>query len=189
MNFSNHCESFFSKRRNEDSLTTTQIERMIYLIRGHKVMLDSDLAELYGVETKSLKRAVKRNIERFPSDFIFELTKKELADWRYQFGTSNREKMGLRIPPDAFSEGGIAMLSSVLTSIRVVEVNISIMRIFIKMRSFLAMESGLTERVGELEKGTNQLFKSVFERLDNLEDSLRVHPKDRKKIGIYSKDN
>lgn len=168
------------------NLTPAKIERMIYLIRGHKVMLDSDLAELYGVETKSLKRAVKRNIDRFPPDFMFELTKKELEDWRYQFGTSNREKMGLRIPPYAFSEGGIAMLSSVLSSIRAVEVNISIIRTFIKMRSFLVMESGLTERVGQLEQGTNQLFKSVFERLDNLEDTLPEHHRDRKKIGIHT---
>lgn len=72
---------------------------MIYLIRGHKVMLDSDLASLYGVETKALKRAVKRNINRFPEDFMFEMSKEELDDWRRQFGTSNKEKMGLRIPP------------------------------------------------------------------------------------------
>lgn len=170
-----------------ESLSSAKIEKMIYLVRGYKVMLDSDLAELYGVETKSLKRAVKRNIERFPPDFMFELTKKELEDWRYQFGTSNREKMGLRIPPYAFMEGGIAMLSSVLSSVRAVGVNISIMRIFIKMRSFLVMESGLTERVGQLEKGTNQLFKSVFERLDSLEDTLPEHPKDRKRIGIHTK--
>ena len=128
-----------------EKTTITKIEKIIYIIRGQKIMLDSDLAELYEVETKSLKRAVKRNIERFPPDFMFELTKDELEDWRYQFGTSNREKMGLRIPPYAFTEGGIAMLSSVLTSKRAIEVNISIMRIFIKMRSFLAMGPSVSE--------------------------------------------
>ena len=88
----------------------------IYLIRGKKVMLDMDLSELYGVETKQLKRAVRRNIERFPLDFMFELTKEELQNWRSQFGTSNREKMGLRIPPFAFTDYGVLMLSSILNS-------------------------------------------------------------------------
>ncbi len=81
------------------NINLIKIESMIYLIRGHKVMLDSDLASLYGVETKALKRAVKRNINRFPEDFMFEMSKEELDDWRRQFGTSNKEKMGLRIPP------------------------------------------------------------------------------------------
>jgi hypothetical protein len=85
----------------------SKIEKMIFVIRGQKVMLDMDLAELYEVETKALKRAVRRNIQRFPSDFMFELTKQELENWRYQFGTSNKEKMGLRIPPFAFTEQGV----------------------------------------------------------------------------------
>lgn len=103
------------------------IVNKIYLIRGQKVMLDRDLAELYGVETKSLKRAVKRNIERFPSDFMFELTDEELENWRYQIGTSNLEdgsKMGLRHAPYAFTEQGVAMLSSVLNSAQAIKVNI-----------------------------------------------------------------
>lgn len=82
-----------------NSISLFKIESMIYVIRGHKVMIDSDLAELYGVETKALKRAVRRNINRFPSDFMFEMSKEELENWRPQFGTSNKEKMGLRIPP------------------------------------------------------------------------------------------
>ena len=88
----------------------------IYLVRDQKVMLDYDLAALYGVETKQLKRAVRRNIEKFPHDFMFELNKEELQNWRRQFGTSNREKMGLRIPPFAFTDYGVLMLSSVLNS-------------------------------------------------------------------------
>ena len=86
----------------------------IYVIRGIKVMLDMDLAELYDVETKYLKRAVRRNLIRFPEDFMFELTRKELIDWRCQFGTSNRDKMGLRVPPFAFTEHGVLMLACVL---------------------------------------------------------------------------
>ena len=158
---------------------------MIYVIRGHKVMMDSDLAELYGVETKTLKRAVKRNLARFPSDFMFELTKKELQNWRYQFGTSNREKMGLRIPPFAFTEQGVAMLSSVLRSERAIQVNISIMRIFTKLRSFLMLEKDLREKMDKLEKDTNRMFKVVFERLDEYEEIITPKlPPNRKKIGL-----
>lgn len=87
-------------------LNLSKIENMIYVIRGQKVMLDSDLASLYGVETKALKRAVRRNISRFPNDFMFEMTFEELENWRYQFGTSNREKMGLRVQPFVFTELG-----------------------------------------------------------------------------------
>ena len=97
-----------------DKVNLEKIDKMIYVIRGQKVMLDSDLAELYGVETKMSKRAVKRNINRFPLDFMFELTDEELKNWRYQFGTSNKTKMGLRINPFVFTEQGLAMLSGVL---------------------------------------------------------------------------
>ena len=100
------------------------IASKIYLIRGIKVMLDRDLAELYGVDTKRLKEQVRRNIERFPEDFMFELTKEELENWRSQFATSNRDIMGLRIPPFAFTEHGVLMLSSVLKSERAIQVNI-----------------------------------------------------------------
>jgi hypothetical protein len=99
----------------------------IYLIRGQKVMLDRDLASLYAVETRRLKEQVRRNINRFPKDFMFELTKEELNDWRSQFATSNSEIMGIRHPPFAFTEHGILMLSGVLNSKRAIEVNIPIM--------------------------------------------------------------
>jgi hypothetical protein len=101
------------------------IASKIYLIRNTKVMLDRDLAELYHVETKNLKRAVRRNIDRFPNDFMFELSKKEMEDWRCQFGTSNKDKMGLRYKPMVFTEQGVAMLSSVLRSKRAVHVMFS----------------------------------------------------------------
>ena len=109
--------------------TTVPIESIvskIVFIRDEKVMLDRDLAELYGVETKVLKQAVRRNIKRFPGDFMFELTKKEFENWRSQFVTSNSDKMGLRYKPMAFTEQGVAMLSSVLHSNRAIEVNIAI---------------------------------------------------------------
>ena len=107
-------------------LPVESITNKIYFIRDHKVMLDRDLADLYGVETRLLKRTVRRNIDRFPSDFMFELTKKELENWRCQFGTSNNIKMGLRYSPMAFTEQGVAMLSSVLNSKRAIQVNIQI---------------------------------------------------------------
>ena len=107
--------------KNEMMIPEEVIMSKIYLIRGVKVMLDLDLAELYGVETKQLKRAVRRNLSRFPDDFMIELTYVELNNWRSQFGTSNREKMGMRIPPFAFTEHGILMLASVLNSERAIQ--------------------------------------------------------------------
>lgn len=119
-----------------------KIEAMIYSIRGQKVMLDSDLAQLYGVETGALNRQVKRNINRFPSDFMFQLSKIEDESLRCQIGISNEVKGGRRYLPYVFTENGVAMLSSVLSSERAVEINISIMRIFTKLRSFHALENG-----------------------------------------------
>ena len=106
------------------SIPIERIENAIYYIRSHKVILDRDLAALYGVETKVLKQAVKRNLDRFPTDFMFELSKEEFENWRSQFVTSKSDKMGLRHPPMAFTEQGVAMLSSVLRSKRAVPVNI-----------------------------------------------------------------
>ncbi|MDC0255565.1 ORF6N domain-containing protein [Bacteriovoracales bacterium] len=165
-------------------ITPKRIEQMIYIIRGQKVMLDSDLGELYEIEKKMLKRAVRRNIERFPDDFMFELTKEELENWRYQFGTSNKEKMGLRVQPFVFTEQGVTMLSSVLRSPKAIQVNISIVRIFIKMRKLLASEESLTDKLEQLEKGSDKLFRIVFERLDNVEKNVPLLPRDRSKIGL-----
>ena len=147
-------------------------------------MIDSDLADLYGVETKILKRAVRRNIERFPEDFMFELTKEELNNWRYQFGRSNKEKMGMRVQPFVFTEQGVTMLSSVLRSPKAIQVNISIVRIFVKMRKLLAADESLTEKLDQIERGSYQLFRIVFERLDNIEKKIPLLPKDRNKIGL-----
>jgi len=127
----------------------------ICLIRGRKVMLDRDLAELYGVETKQLKRQVKRNIERFPDDFMFELNDTEFREWRGQFGTSNEgDKMGLRYAPYAFTEQGVAMLSSVLNSKMAIEVNIQIIRIFTKMRELLLNYKDVLLKIEQLERQT-----------------------------------
>lgn len=161
-----------------------KIENMIYVIRGQKVMLDSDLAELYGVLTKNLNKAVQRNIERFPRDFMFQLTSEEADSLRFQIGTSKMGRGGRRYLPFVFTEGGVAMLSSVLASDEAARVNISIIRTFIKLRSFLAMENSLSERVSKLELGTNKLFKVVFERLDAVEESTPYLKPGRKKIGL-----
>jgi phage regulator Rha-like protein len=109
----------------------------IYLIRNIKVMLDRDLAELYGVETKRLKEAVRRNIARFPEDFMFEMTNDEFLYWRSQFASSNSEKMGLRYAPFCFTEQGVTMLSCVLNSTRAIQLNIQIVRIFTRIREAL----------------------------------------------------
>jgi phage regulator Rha-like protein len=166
-------------------ITPKQIEKMIYIIRGQKVMVDNDLANLYGVLTKNFNKAVKRNIDRFPSDFMFQLTTEEFEILRFQIGTSNeKEHGGRRYMPYAFTEAGVAMLSSVLNSVEAIQVNISIIRTFIKMRHLLASEESLTDRVEKLEKGTDRLFKIVFERLDNVEERVPLLPKDRNKIGL-----
>ena len=161
------------------------IEGSIYIIRGQRIMLDFDLARLYGVETKNLKKAVRRNTERFPEDFMFELTKDELKNWRFQFGTSNFENKGLRICPFAFTENGVAMLSAVLNSQNAIHVSISIMRTFTRLRSFLAMETKLDKKIDTLGKDTTKVFKVVFERLDAIDEKIApILPAKRKKIGL-----
>ena len=164
-----------------------QIENIIYVIRGQRVMLDSDLARLYGVETKNLNKAVDRNMRRFPNDFMFQITEIEDKSLRFQIGTSKDGKGGRRYLPYVFTENGVAMLSSVLSSERAVDINIAIMRIFTKLRSFHALESNLAIEVKELKDNSNRLFKIVFERLDSIEEDLTPKlPSNRKKIGIRS---
>lgn len=161
-----------------------KIESMIYIIRGQKVMMDSDLAELYGVETKHLNRAVKRNLLRFPEDFMFQLTNHELKKIQ-KIKNFSDSYGGSRKIPFAFTENGIAMLSSVLNSNKAIIINISIIRIFTKLRSFLLLEKGLSERIDKLENGTNQVFKAVFERLDSIEDVIDTKlPTTKRKIGL-----
>jgi hypothetical protein len=142
-----------------------RVERAIYLIRGQKVLLDRDLAALYGVSTKALKQAVRRNGRRFPDDFMFILTPEELANWRSQFVTSNSDRMGLRHAPMAFTEQGVAMLSGLLNSRRAIEVNIAIMRTFVKLRRMLEGHEKLARKLAELESKCDEQFRVVFEVL------------------------
>src|SRR5262245_52551439 len=130
----------------EVSIPAERLERSILLIRDHKVMLDEDLAELYEVETKNLVKAVKRNIERFPSHFMFQLTFQEFTHLRFQLGTSNG-RGGRRTPPYAFTEQGVAILSSVLRSQRAIQVNIAIMDTFVRLRQMLSSHEVLARRL------------------------------------------
>ena len=156
------------------------IEKKILVIRGEKVMLDADLAELYGVETKMLMRAIKRNIDRFPADFMIQLDKEEFENLRFHFGTSSQWG-GRRYLPYAFTEQGVAMLSSVLNSERAVKVNIEIMRAFVKLREMIASHKGLAKRLAELEKKYDAQFKIVFDAIRQ----LMATPEPReKKIGF-----
>ena len=149
------------------------IEKMIYVIRDQKVMFDNDLAQLYEVETRIINRNVQRNINRFPSDFMFQLTDEEYDSLRSQIGISKKGKGGRRYMPYVFTENGVAMLSSVLSSEKAILINVSIMRIFTRLRSFLMLEKNLSEKVTKLEQGTNQMFKVVFEqKLYGVSDNL-----------------
>jgi hypothetical protein len=170
-----------------NSLNIESVEKMIYLIRGQKVMLDSDLAELYEIDTRQLNRQVRRNLNRFPSDFMFELSSEEYQSLMCQNGTSKKGRGGRQKLPLVFTEPGVAMLSSVLTSERAAMVNISIIRTFIKLRSFLSMENTLETKVNKLQEGTNKLFKAVFERLDSIEEATPALKPNRRKIGLKLK--
>jgi phage regulator Rha-like protein len=144
------------------------IERRILLVRRQKVMLDSDLAELYGVETSNLNKAVKRNIDRFPTDFMFQLSKQEAERLRFQDGTSNTGRGGRRYLPYVFTEQGVAMLSSVLRSKQAVHVNIAIMRAFVRLRELLATHKELARKLDELERKYDAQFRVVFEAIRQL---------------------
>lgn len=169
-------------------LKLSQIERMIYVIRGQRVMLDSDLAELYQVETKQLNRQVRRNILRFPNDFMFQLTSEEYEVLKCQIGASKSGSGGKQKLPLVFTENGVAMLSGILNSERAILVNIAIMRIFTRLRSFLLLEQELRKEIKDLKRGTSNMFKIVFERLDSIEDTTPALTPNRKKIGIKVKD-
>lgn len=147
-----------------------RIRNKIYEIRGKKVMLDRDLAELYHVETRRLNEAVKRNIERFPLDFMFQLSKEEVHYWMSQFATSNSIKMGLRKLPYAFTELGVAMLSSVLNSKEAIQVNINIMRAFVQMRQALSELAATNLRVEQLSRRVDQLDHYVDDILRDQND-------------------
>jgi len=169
----------------EVEVTIEQIESSIYLIREEKVMLDEDLAQLYGVETKILNKAVKRNLDRFPEDFMFQLTAEESKNLRFQIGTSKKQRGGRRYLPYAFTEQGVAMLSGVLKSPRAVKVNIEIMRAFVRLRQLMASHTELAGKLLEMEKKYDEQFKVVFDAIR----ALMAPPETKKKkIGFTVKE-
>ncbi|MBW1740089.1 MAG: ORF6N domain-containing protein [Deltaproteobacteria bacterium] len=160
------------------------IQRRIFVIRNERVMIDRALAELYGVETKQLKRAVRRNLDRFPSDFMFELTKEEYDSLRCQIGTLKRGEHTKYLPM-AFTEQGVAMLSSVVNSKQAIEVNILIMRAFVELRKMISSHKALLRKVEEMEKKYDEQFKVVF---DAIRELMTPPEKPRKKIGFVVKE-
>ena len=172
--------------KNISLIPIEKITSKIYLIRKEKVMLDSDLADLYGVETKVLVQAIKRNIDRFPKDFMFQLTADQYKILRSQFVTSNWG--GRRYPPYVFTEQGVAMLSSVLKSKQAIKVNIAIMRAFVELRKFLYSNDKLAVKLNELEKETKKRFEEhqkqislIFEAIKQL---IKDDSKPKKQIGF-----
>ena len=160
-------------------LKETQLATQIHFIRGEQVMLDFDLAALYGVETKVLKQTVKRNIERFPEDFMFELTIQELTNLRSQIVTSSWG--GIRYQPFAFTEQGVAMLSGILKSERAIEVNIAIMRTFVQLRKLMSSNDELAKKINDMEKKYDEQFHVIFEAIKQL---IVEENKPRKAIGF-----
>ena len=133
-------------------------------------MIDRDLAEMYGVETKVLNQAVKRNLERFPNDFMFQLTKEELNNWRSQFVTSKKDRMGLRRPPYAFTEQGVSMLSAVINSKTAIDISVTIIRAFVSIKSFIATHAGIFQRLAIIEQNqivTDKKFEQIFKALED----------------------
>ena len=160
-----------------------RIERRIFFLRGHKIMLSVDLAELYRVETRSLVQAVKRNSDRFPEDFMFQLTEPEFDNLRSQFVISSWG--GHRYPPYAFTEQGVAMLSSVLKSKRAVQVNIEIMRAFVRLRQILSSHKELARKLDKLEQKYDAQFKAVF---DAIRELMTPSEPPRRKIGFHARE-
>jgi hypothetical protein len=172
------------------AIAVERIESQILLVRGQKVILDSDLAELYEVETKMFNRAIKRNLERFPDDFMFQLTATEFDFLRRQSGTSNLRSQigtsswgGRRYLPYAFTEQGVAMLSSVLRSKRAVMVNIEIMRAFVRLRQILGAHADLARKLAALERKYDSQFKAVF---DAIRELMTPPPAKKRPIGFRS---
>jgi hypothetical protein len=164
-----------------------QAEKRILLLRRHRVMLDYDLAELYGVETRALKQAVRRNLDRFPADFMFELVGQEVADMVSQNVIPGRGKLG-GARPMAFTEQGVAMLSSVLRSPRAVQVNIAIMRAFVRLREMLLTNADLARKLADLERKYDSQFKVVFDAIRQLMAPAPPQPP-RPEIGFHVKED
>jgi hypothetical protein len=164
------------------------IDRQIHLVRGHKVMLDTTLAELYGVPTKALNQAVRRNRRRFPEDFMFGLTREELTALRSQIVTSNEGRGGRRTLPFAFTELGVAMLSSVLRSERAIQMNIAIMRTFVRLREMIAAHKELAARIDRIEANQGQHASVISLLVEEIEAMKALPPPSKKKIGFHRHD-
>ena len=163
-----------------------RIQNSIFLIRGEKVLLDSQLAELYQVPTKTLTQAVKRNADRFPEDFMFQLTPAEVKSLRCQIGISNIGRGGSRYLPHAFTEQGVAMLSSVLRSDRAVQVNVAIMRVFVSLRRLLSTSETLARKFAELERkleGHDEAIKTLF---DAIRELMAPPLKPKRELGFHA---
>lgn len=173
--------------KSKSLIPVEKINSKIYLIRSEKVLLDSDLAELYGVETRVLKQAVRRNLNRFPKDFMFQLTKKESQSLRSQTVTLKRGQH-IKYLPYAFTEQGVAMLSSVLNSDKAVQVNIEIMRAFVQLRKFLQSNESLATKLKELEKETKERFEEQQEQInlifEAIKQLIKEETKPKKQIGF-----
>lgn len=174
-----------AKRVRLISTTDDAIIDKIYLVRGKKVMIDRDLAALYQVETKRLKEAVKRNQNRFPRDFMFEMNKREFKNWRSQFATSNSDKAGLRYAPFCFTEQGVTMLSCILSSETAIAVNIRIIRIFTRLREVAVQHKDILVKIEEVEKkvaGHDSEIRQIFGVLKSLFSGSKPQP--RRRIGF-----
>jgi len=173
-----------SSRRRNGVVVLARIAEAIHRLRGERVMLDADLARLYGVPTKALIQAVKRNAERFPSDFTFQLSTQELAALRSQIVTSKLGRGGRRTSPYAFTEQGVAMLSSVLRSARAVQVNVEIMRVFVRMRKMLSTHRELARRVDQLERKLGQHDEEIATIFQAIKQLMIAPTKASKRIGF-----
>ncbi len=177
------------KKLTKTVLADEVIINKIYLIRGKKVMLDKDLAEMYRVEVRALNQAVKRNIDRFPKDFMFQLTKNEFENWKSQIVISNSDKMGLRKHPFAFTEQGMSMLSGVLKSPVAIQVHIQIIRVFTKMKELLLTHKDILLKLEKMEKDVTENKKDIALVFEAIKQLLSSAPTKRRMIGFNRKDD
>lgn len=173
--------------KKQNILTDQAVINQIHLVRGQKVMLDRNLAILYGVETKRLKEAVRRNMSRFPVDFMFTMTTREFKNWRTQIASSNSDKMGLRYSPYCFTEQGVTMLACVLNSERAIDVNIRIIRIFTKMREMVATHKDILLKLELIEKKMSKHDDQFYHVFLALKRFLQRESEEMKKIGYRRK--
>lgn len=182
-------KDFMKKYKTTVSIADEIIINKIYVVRGQKIMLDRDLAELYGIETKVLKQAVKRNLKRFPADFMFVMNAKEFKNWRSQFVTSNfGDKMGLRYKPFCFTEQGATMLACILNSQRAITVNIQIIRIFTRLKEMILSHKEILVKLEQLEKKVTANSTDIQTIFAVLKKLLTRPVREQRRIGFRRKD-